>query len=100
MLNLLKVRASYGTSANFPFGYPIAATLTLDTQDFLTDAGGQVISNTSGSLLGNPNLKPETISEIEFGIEGRFLDSRLSLDLSVYNKKTNDLIIRRKGTRK
>ncbi|MAH82366.1 MAG: SusC/RagA family TonB-linked outer membrane protein [Flavobacteriaceae bacterium] len=95
MLNLLKVRASYGTSANFPFGYPISATLTLDTQDFLTDAGGQVISNTSGSRLGNPNLKPETISEIEFGIEGRFLDSRLSLDLSVYNKKTNDLIITR-----
>jgi hypothetical protein len=91
----LKVRASYGTSANFPFGYPIAATLNLDTQDFLTDSGGQVITNTSGSLLGNPNLKPETISEIEFGIEGRFLDSRLSVDFSVYDKKTNDLIIRR-----
>ena len=95
ILNLLKVRASYGTSANFPFGYPIAATLSLDTQDFLTESGGQVITNTSGSLLGNPNLKPETISEIEFGIEGRFLKSRLSVDFSVYNKGTNDLIISR-----
>jgi outer membrane receptor protein involved in Fe transport len=95
LINLLKVRASYGTSANFPTGYPIAATLNLDTQDFLTDAGGQVITNTSGSLLGNPNLKPETISEIEFGLEGRFLDSRLSVDFSVYSKSTEDLIIRR-----
>ena len=95
LVNLLKVRASYGTSANFPFGYPIAATLNLDTQDFLTDSGGQVITNTSGSVLGNPNLKPETIAETEFGIEGRFLDSRLSLDLSIYSKKTNDLIISR-----
>ena len=69
--------------------------INLDTQDFLTDSGGQVITNTSGSVLGNPNLKPETIAETEFGIEGRFLDSRLSLDLSIYSKKTNDLIISR-----
>jgi len=61
----------------------------------LTDAGGQVITNTSGIQLGNPALKPETIAETEFGIEGRFFDSRVSLDLSIYNKNTKDLIIRR-----
>jgi TonB-linked SusC/RagA family outer membrane protein len=95
VLNLLKVRVGYGTSANFPLGYPIASTLSLDTQDFLTDAGGQVITNTSGSQLGNPDLKPETIAETEFGIEGRFFDSRVSLDLSIYNKSTKDLRITR-----
>ena len=92
LLNFVKVRAGYGTSANFPFGYPIAATLNIDTQSFIKN-GGYVISNTSGSVLGNPNLKPERIDEIEFGIEGRFLENRLTLDLSIYNKKTNDLII-------
>ena len=70
-LGFIKVRAGYGTSANFPFGYPIAATLNIDTQSFIKN-GGFVISNTSGSVLGNPNLKPERIDEIEFGIEGRF----------------------------
>ena len=94
LLNFVKVRAGYGTSANFPFGYPIAATLNIDTQSFIKN-GGYVISNTSGSILGNPNLKPERIDEIEFGIEGRFLENRLTLDLSIYNKKTNDLIINR-----
>ncbi len=93
-LSLLKVRAGYGTSANFPLGYPIAATLNLDTQSFIKN-GNYVISNTSGSVLGNPNLKPERIDEIEVGIEGRFFSNRLSLDLSLYNKKTNDLIIDR-----
>lgn len=93
-LSLLKVRAGYGTSANFPLGYPIAATLNLDTQSFIKN-GGYVISNTTGSVLGNPNLKPERIDEIEFGIEGRFFKNRLSLDFSLYNKKTNDLIIDR-----
>ena len=93
-LSLLKVRAGYGTSANFPFGYPIAATLNLDTQSFIKN-GNYVISNTSGSVLGNPSLKPERIDEIEVGVEGRFFNNRASLDLSVYNKKTNDLIINR-----
>ncbi len=97
MVNLLKIRAGYGTSANFPTGYPIAATLNLDTQDFIDPrSGNMVITNTSGSVLGNPNLKPERIDEIEFGLEGRFLDSRLSLDLSIYNKITKDLIINRR----
>jgi len=45
--------------------------------------------------LGNPDLKPERIDEIELGIEGSFLQNRLSLDLSLYNKITKDLIIDR-----
>jgi TonB-linked SusC/RagA family outer membrane protein len=97
LVNLLKIRAGYGTSANFPTGYPIAATLNLDTQDYIDPrTSNVVITNTSGSVLGNPNLKPERIDEIELGIEGRFLDSRLSLDLSIYNKVTKDLIINRR----
>jgi len=94
IISLLKVRAGYGTSANFPFGYPIAATLNLDTQSFIKN-GNYVIANTSGSVLGNPDLKPERIDELEIGVEGRFFNNRLSLDLSIYNKKTNDLIIDR-----
>ena len=94
-INFLKVRAAYGTSANFPTGYPIAATLNLDTQSFLTSGGSYVISNSSGSVLGNPGLKPERIDEIEFGLEGRFFNNKLSVDLSVYNKITKDLIINR-----
>ena len=93
-VSLLKVRAGYGTSANFPLGYPVAATLNLDTQSF-KNGGNFVISNSSGSVLGNPNLKPERIDEIEAGIEGRFFRSRMSLDFSIYSKKTNDLIIDR-----
>ena len=57
-INFVKVRAGYGTSANFPLRYPIAPTLTLDTQSYL-DGGDFIIANTSGARLGNPNLKPE-----------------------------------------
>ncbi|MDA8569150.1 TonB-dependent receptor, partial [Flavobacteriaceae bacterium] len=95
MVNYLKVRAGYGTSANFPSAYPIASVLSLNTQSFQDQSGGMVISNTSGSQLGNPNLKPELIGELEFGVEGRFFNSKLSADISVYNKTTKDLIISR-----
>ena len=45
--------------------------------------------------MGNPNLKPELLSEIEVGLESRFFNSRLSLDFSYYTRTTEDLIIDR-----
>lgn len=93
-ISFIKVRAGYGTSANFPDRYPIAATLNLDTQSFIKN-GTTIIKNTTGTRLGNPDLKPERIDEIEFGLEGSFFQSKLSVDLSLYNKITKDLIIDR-----
>ncbi|NQV77666.1 MAG: SusC/RagA family TonB-linked outer membrane protein [Lutibacter sp.] len=95
VINYLKLRAGYGTSANFPTGYPISSTLILDTQNFQDSNGVNVVTNTSGTSLGNVNLKPETIAELEFGIESRMLNNRLTLDASIYSRKTKDLIVDR-----
>ena len=43
--------------------------------------------------LNNPNLKPERSTEVEAGIELKFLNNRVSLDATVYNRTTKDLII-------
>ncbi|AZQ58989.1 SusC/RagA family TonB-linked outer membrane protein [Maribacter sp. MJ134] len=94
-INYMKLRAGYGTSANFPTGYPVAATLDLDTQDFQDGAGRDVTTNTSADQLGNPNLKPELLEELEFGLETRLFNSRVSLDASYYTRTTKDLIIER-----
>ncbi len=94
-LNYLKLRAGYGTSANFPTGFPVAATLDLDTQFFQNGDGTDVVANTSANRLGNPDLKPELLEEIEVGLEARFLKNRVSLDVSYYNRTTQDLIIDR-----
>ncbi len=94
-LNYLKLRAGYGTSANFPTGFPVAATLNLDTQAFQDGTGTDVVTNTSANRLGNPDLKPELLEEIEVGLEARFLKNRVSLDVSYYNRTTQDLIIDR-----
>ncbi|MBJ2355636.1 TonB-dependent receptor domain-containing protein, partial [Sphaerochaeta sp. S2] len=47
VLDYLKLRAGYGTSANFPTGYPISSTLVLDTQDFQDRTGVNVVTNTT-----------------------------------------------------
>jgi TonB-linked SusC/RagA family outer membrane protein len=94
VLNYLKIRGGIGISANFESSnYPIASTLFLDTQDVQDNAGRNIVSNTTGIRLGNPNLKPETLEEIEIGIESRWWDGRITLDGSVYTRKTNDLIL-------
>ena len=46
------------------------------------------------SLRKNPNLKPEKTLSGEIGTDLRFLDSRLSIDYTYYNKRTTDQIIR------
>ena len=91
-IDFLKVRASYGTSATYPGGYPIASTLNLDTKDFKVD-GVEVITNTTGSQLGNTGLKPELLAELEFGLEANLFDNRLSAEISYFDRHTTDLII-------
>ncbi|MEH6406039.1 MAG: SusC/RagA family TonB-linked outer membrane protein, partial [Leeuwenhoekiella sp.] len=95
VLNFLKLRAGYGASANFPSAYPIANTLKLDTQAFIDDGGSFVVTNTTDESLGNPNLKPETLTELEFGIESRWWKNRISLNASYFDRVTKDLIVNR-----
>ena len=95
-LNFLKVRAGYGTSATFPTGYPTVSTLNLNTQRWINASGGFAASNEIAATLGNPNLRPETLKELEFGLESRFWNNRITLNASYFNRITEDLIVDRR----
>jgi outer membrane receptor protein involved in Fe transport len=60
---------------------------------FQTLGGDPVDVHSINNTLGNPNLSPELHTELEFGLEGRFLNDRVGIDLSYYNKKSTDLIL-------
>ncbi len=95
-LNYLKLRVGFGTSANFgDLDYPVSNTLTLNTKDFQNANGTNIVTNTTGIVLGNPDLKPELLTEYEIGTEAVALNNRISLDLSLYKRITKDLIINR-----
>jgi len=91
-LNYLKLRLGYGTSAGFPAPYGTRNTLALSSRLFV-DSGGNVLSgNAVSNRLGNPNLKPETVSEFELGIDSKFFNNRLGLNVSVFKRESKDLI--------
>ncbi len=93
ILNYLKIRAGYGTSAGYPDPYQTRSVLQTNTANFITSGGTTLNTHSVSDQLGNPNLEPELHTEFEVGIEGRFLKNRVGLDLSYYNKQSSDLII-------
>ncbi|WP_460510776.1 MULTISPECIES: SusC/RagA family TonB-linked outer membrane protein [Hymenobacter] len=84
-MNLLKLRAAYGETGGPAFFGALYSPLTA------TSTGGRPGLLTS-TLLGNPDIKPETASELELGIDLGFLDNRIALEASVYNKKVFNLV--------
>lgn len=95
-LNFLKLRASYGTSANFDTtnAYPTVGVTQQNTQIFNDPlGGGSVTTNQVAGFRANPDLKPELLEELEFGIESKFWKNRISLDGTYFIKTTNDLIV-------
>jgi TonB-linked SusC/RagA family outer membrane protein len=93
-VNFLKVRLGYGTSANFATPYRTRPYLTLNSAATV-DAMGNVITLSLPSLLANPNLRPELQREIEGGLEGRFFNNSLSIDVSFYRRTAQDQIVSR-----
>jgi len=90
-LTYLKLRAGYGTSANFATGYPTVTLVNLNTQGW-QDSNGDITSNTTDSTVGNTDIKPELFAETEFGAEGK-LFNRINFDVSYYERTTKDLIV-------
>lgn len=50
--------------------------------------------NTKDNSIPNSALKPYTSTEVEVGVDLKFLDGRLGLDFSYYDRKTTDDILR------
>lgn len=86
VVSQLKLRAAYGQSGNFaPFGA------------IYSPLGPSIFNGTTGSLIattrGNENLKPEKQTEFETGVDAGFFNNRLSMELTYYRKKVEDLIL-------
>jgi TonB-linked SusC/RagA family outer membrane protein len=92
IIDYLKIRIGYGTSAGYPNPYETRSILGFNTREFIR--GSNVVNtNTVANQFGNVNLQPELHTELEFGIDAKFWDNRIGLDLSIYDKNSSDLII-------
>lgn len=93
VLNYLKLRAGYGTSARFPEPYNTRIPLGSSTRVSATPGGQPLNTNFVDNTLGNVNLVPELLGELEFGVEGRFFNNRVGIDVSFYDKQSSDLLV-------
>jgi len=92
-VDYLKLRVGFGSSAGFPAPFSTVIGLNQGANVFLNEDGNAVNTLGISNVLGNQDLEPELIEEFEAGIEARFFKNRLSLDASVYDRRSNDLII-------
>ncbi|WP_091210990.1 SusC/RagA family TonB-linked outer membrane protein [Mucilaginibacter gossypiicola] len=95
VMNLGKVRVSYGTVGNDGSigAYSLLTPYNKATIRNLAFPYNQQAGFLISDVLGNPNLKNERINEFEAGFEAGFFNNRISLEASFYSKKTIDGII-------
>ena len=91
VLDFLKIRAAYGTSANFGKPYQVSQQLNVNGQSFTNPNGTNVVSSSVSTILANPNLKAERLVEVEGGIEANLFENRIKFNGSVYLRTSQDL---------
>lgn len=94
-LDQLRLRAAYGASGVQPGRTDALVTFAAGAQN-LQNRGNTTGTDTPGlaaAQTGNAELKPETSAEMEMGFEAQFLQNRLSVDYTYYDKRAKDALI-------
>jgi len=88
VISYAKIRASYAqVGGGAPSPYQINQAFTM------VPSSGQPIQNVSSTTISNANLRPYTSTTTEAGIEAKLFNSRLSFDVTLYDRKTtNDIV--------
>lgn len=84
----MKLRLAYGTSGLAPAQFAADRTYAP-----ISAQNGQPAVTPNN--LGNPDLGPETTTEIEAGFDAGFLDDRLGVEFTYYHQTVTDALLRR-----
>src|SRR5690606_11947851 len=90
-INFGKIRAGYSEVGSDTDVGSFANKLFYSTNPNLFN--GQTVGNILDARVPNPNLKPMRVKEYEFGIETRMFNNRVGLEVSYYNKLSEDQIL-------
>ncbi len=97
ILTDLKIRYSWGQNgnANIPQLYPAYSTYIYNTGNGAYDISGTNSSTTPGITLsstGNPDLKWETTTQNNIGVDMQFLGGAINVTADYFIKKTKDML--------
>lgn len=88
-----KLRGSWGIVGNYPDIYGANIAYNQNTLGVQAVGGQPVLYTSIPSSFGNDKIRPEQKHEFEFGLETRFFNNRLTLDVSYYNAQIRDQIL-------
>ena len=86
----MRLRAAYGTTGRAPGQ---GAGIRTYTNARFVNASGGVTPGVAPGNPGNPDLRAERGKEFEAGFDAEFLDDRLGLELTYFDKRTSDLLL-------
>jgi len=81
-----KLRVAYGEAGRFS---NFRDRFSLMDAQFIGGNSGISVAN----FRGNPDIEPEQQKELEYGLDFGLFDNRISLEVTLYNKKIDDLLI-------
>lgn len=93
---MLKLRASWGRNGNVSVLNNYAYDTSIDYAGtwYQFDPMSPTVSyGSKPSGLANPDLKWETSTQVDLGVDARFLNNRLAVSIDYYNKNTEDLLV-------
>jgi len=96
-VSFLKLRASWGRNGNVAplSGYQYASTIGVG--GYYQFVNGTLTTGAAPGKMPNTDLQWETSEQLDFGLDARFLDDRLTLGLDWYKKTTKDLLLQITG---
>ena len=90
-VNFLKLRGAWGTVGN-GLGFGDYLFFPVLNQSNVGVFGDNVYPSVSPAFVPDPNLHWEVVKGLDLGMDVRALRNRLSAEVTVYNKKTKDIL--------
>ncbi len=90
VISSLKLRASWGQAGNLAGIGSYDRFWQFNPVPFL--GKGTLVPS---SQLANPNVKPERMTEFEYGLDIALLSNKINLAATLYNQKIEDLVVNR-----
>ena len=99
VVSRLKLRASYGQLGNqnigdYPWASIVGSALNSSTiKNYVFGSTPAVVQGNSISVLGNPNVKWETSTQTDVGMDLAILQDKLSLTVDYFNKVNSNMLV-------
>lgn len=92
-VNYLKIRGGYGEVGNGNSLYALNIPVFAPDYNYTFGGSQTIYPGSNQPYQVDPNLTWETMKEIDFGIDFRMLDNKLSGSIDVYDRKSENVIL-------